>query len=68
MELIEGYSYIFKNRNSIYPTKGDILEITKQTYLIRWESGSVIRVFKSEFVDETKLVEELGQTILQSKV
>jgi hypothetical protein len=61
MELKEGHSYIFKNQNSIYPTKGTILEITKKTYLIRWESGAKIRVFINEFDRETKLIEELGQ-------
>jgi hypothetical protein len=49
MEIKVGNSYIFQEKFVSNVAKGKVLEVTKTTYLIKWEDGNKSRHLKDEF-------------------
>ncbi len=51
MNIIQSNTYIFKNESTsiLNVIKGEVLEVTKTTYLIKFETGSTIRYLKDSF-------------------
>lgn len=62
-ELKPGYSYILKTKYSNFPhiVKGEVLEITEKTVLIKFEyNDKPIRYEISEFPKKWEILEHLG--------
>lgn len=59
IQLKQGNSYIFTKSNSVL--KGEILEQTKTTYLIKWETGNSVRYLIEDFDYEYNAIEEFNK-------